>query len=389
MTQQRLLAVLGVLTSMCKTSAQLRLENLALRQQLTVLRRSAPKRLKLTAADRLFWIWLRRVWSDWKSALMIVKAETVIAWHRKGFRLFWTWRIRRGKPGRPRVPQEIRDLIRMLNRNNPGWGAPRVHGELLKLGIEITEPTVAKYMVRHRKPPSQTWRTFLENHMKTMVSVDFFTVPTIRFEILYVFLVLAYERRRIVHFAVTAHPTAEWTAQQMREAFPWDTAPRYFVRDRDRIFGREFVEQVKGMGIKQVPSAPRSSWQRAYVERAIVTIRRECLDHVIAFNERGLLRHIQEFLNYYHRNRPHLSLTKDSPEPRPVQPPESGRIVSIPVLGGLQSSLRTCRLRSSLIPTQTAEQLLRPAVLWPRPTDKNTSSQRLQAIPRSGLRRSL
>jgi putative transposase len=226
MTQQRLLAVLGVLTSMCKTSAQLRLENLALRQQLTVLRRSAPKRLKLTAADRLFWIWLRRVWSDWKSALMIVKAETVIAWHRKGFRLFWRWRIRRGKPGRRKVPQDVRDLIRMLSRNNPRWGAPRIHGELLKLGIEITEPTVAKYMVRHRKPPSQTWRTFLENHLKTMVSVDFFIVPTIRFEILYVFLVLAHERRRIVHFAVTAHPTAEWTVQQLRKAFPWDSAPR-------------------------------------------------------------------------------------------------------------------------------------------------------------------
>ncbi|HEX4166722.1 MAG TPA: hypothetical protein VHZ55_14750, partial [Bryobacteraceae bacterium] len=237
---------------MCKTSAQLRLENLALRQQLTVLRRSAPKRLKLTPADRIFWVWLRRLWRDWKSALMIVKAETVIAWHRKGFRLFWTWRIRRGKPGRPSVPQEVRDLIRMLSRNNPRWGAPRIHGELLKLGIEITEPTVAKYMVRHRKPPSQTWRTFLDNHVKTIVSVDFFTVPTIRFEILYVFLVLAHERRRIVHFAMTAHPTAEWTVQQLREAFPWDSAPQYLLRDRDRIFGLDFVDQVKAMGIKQV-----------------------------------------------------------------------------------------------------------------------------------------
>jgi hypothetical protein len=160
-----------------------------------VLRRSTPKRLKLTWSDRIFWVWLRRVWGDWKSALMIVKAETVIAWHRKVFRLFWTWRIHRGKPGRPKVPQEVRDLIRMLSRNNPRWGAPRVHGELLKLGIEITEPTVAKYMVRHRKPPSQGWRTFLENHVKTMVSVDFFTVPTIRF----VFLVLAHERRRRCH----------------------------------------------------------------------------------------------------------------------------------------------------------------------------------------------
>jgi hypothetical protein len=164
--QQRLFTVLAALTSMLKTSAQLRLENLALRQQLVVLRRSAPKRLRLTPADRIFWVWLRRVWSDWKSALMIVKAETVVAWHRKGFNLFWTWRIRRGKPGRPSIPQEVRDLIRMMSRNNPRWGAPRIHGELLKLGIEITEPTVAKYMVRHRKPPSQTWRTFLDSGLR-------------------------------------------------------------------------------------------------------------------------------------------------------------------------------------------------------------------------------
>jgi hypothetical protein len=184
--------------SVFKTSAQLRLENLALRQQLAVLRRSAPKRLKLTSADRIFWAWLRLVWADWKSALLIVKADTVVAWHRKGFRLFWTWKIHRGKPGRPRVPKEVRDLIRMMSRNNPRWGAPRIHGELLKLGIDITEPTVAKYIVRHRKPPSQTWRTFLENHVNTLV-VDFFVVPTIRFEILYVFLVLAHLLNSSIH----------------------------------------------------------------------------------------------------------------------------------------------------------------------------------------------
>jgi putative transposase len=210
----------AALASMVKPSAQLRLENLALRQQLAVLRRSAPKRVKLTPADRLFWVWLRCVWTDWKSVLLIVKAETVVAWHRKGFRWFWRWRIRRGQPGRPRVPQEVRDLIRMMSRNNPRWGAPRIQGELLKLGIEITEPTVSKYMVRQRKPPSQTWRTFLQNHIHSMVSVDFLTVPTIRFQILSVFLVLAHDRRRILHFGVTARPTAEWTAQQLREAFP-------------------------------------------------------------------------------------------------------------------------------------------------------------------------
>ena len=246
-----------------KTSAELRLENLALRQQLGVLRRAAPKRLRLTQADRAFWVWMKRMWARWDQVLIIVKPDTVLAWHRKGFGLFWTWHVRRGKPGRPGIPHEIRDLIRIISRNNPRWGAPRIHGELMKLGIEITEPTVAKYMVRHRKPPSQSWRTFLDNHIRNMVSVDFFTVPTVRFQVLYVFVVLAHDRRRILHFGVTAHPTAEWTAQQLREAFPWDSAPRYLLCDRDRIFGQEFVDQVKAQRIKQVLSAPRSPWQRA------------------------------------------------------------------------------------------------------------------------------
>jgi putative transposase len=327
--------VLDALASMVKTSAQLRLENLALRQQLAVLRRSAPKRLKLIPADRLFWVWLRCVWTDWKSALIIVKAETVVAWHRQGFRLFWTWRIRRGQPGRPRVPQEVRDLIRMMSRNNLRWGAPRIHGELLKLGIEITEPTVAQYMVRHRKPPSQTWRTFLQSHVHSLVSIDFFTVPTIRFQILYVFLVLAHDRRRMVHFGVTAHPTAEWTAHQLREAFPWDSAPRYLLRDRDRIFGQEFVEQVKSMGIKQVLSAPRSPWQRAYVERVIGSIRRECLDHVLVFSEGSLRRTLTAYFTYYHHWRTHLSLGKDAPEPRRTQLPREGPVREVREVGGL------------------------------------------------------
>ena len=186
-----------------------------------------------------------------------------------------------------------------MSRENPLWGAPRIHGELLKLGFAIGESSVSKYMVRSRRPPSQTWRTFLENHVKSMASVDFFTVPTIRFQVLYVFLVLAHDRRRILHFCVTDHPTAEWTPQQLREAFPWDTAPRYLLRDRDKIFGQSFVEQVRGMGIKQVLSAPRSPWQRAHVERVIGTIRRECLDHVIVLNQRDLSLHLQAFLNYY------------------------------------------------------------------------------------------
>jgi len=188
------------------------------------------KRPKLTSADRLLWAWLCGAWSDWRSALVIVKPETVIGWHRKGFRLYWTWKVRHGRPGRPPISKEVRKLIRTMSRENPLWGAPRIHGELLKLGIDIGETSVGKYIARSQKPPSQDWRTFLENHVKTMVSVDFFTVPTIRFQVLYVFLVLAHDRRRIVHFNVTAHPTAEWTAQQLREAFPFEQIPRYLLR---------------------------------------------------------------------------------------------------------------------------------------------------------------
>src|SRR4029453_7457759 len=249
-----------------KSRATLQLENLALRHHPRFLRR-AVKRPKLTSADRLLWTWLCEVWSDWRSALVIVKPETVIGWHRKGLRLFWTWKVRHGQPGRPPVSKEIRQLIRKMSRENPLWGAPRIHGELLKLGVDIGETSMGKYIVRTRNPPSQNWRTFLENHVKIMVSVDFFTVPTIRSAPEYVFLVVAHERRRIVHFNVTAHPTAEWTAQQLREAFPFEHIPRYLLRDRDRIYGAEFRNDVKAMGIKEVLSAPRSPWQRAHVER--------------------------------------------------------------------------------------------------------------------------
>jgi putative transposase len=220
-------------------------------------------------------------------------------------------------------------------RENPTWGAPRIHGELLKLGIDIGESSVTKYMVRCRKPPSQTWRTFLENHLSQIVSVDFFTVPTIRFQVLYVFLVLAHDRRRILHFNVSRHPTAEWASQQLRESFSFDQVPRYLLRDRDRIFGQDFREQVRDMDIEEVLSAPRSPWQRAYVERVIGSIRRECLDHLIVFNEASLRRALCSYFGYYHKSRTHLSLRKDSPEPRPIQSVEMGRVVAVPQVGGL------------------------------------------------------
>jgi putative transposase len=327
------LAVAVVLAAF-KSRAALQVENLALRHQLGVLNRSV-KKPKLNAPDRLLWAWLCGAWSDWRSALIIVQPETVIGWHRKGFRLFWRWKIRHGHPGRPGVPKDVRRLIRAMSRENPLWGAPRIHGELLKLGIDVGQTSVGKYMVRLRKPPSQTWRTFLDNHVTTLVSVDFFTVPTIRFQILYVFLVLAHDRRRILHFNVTAHPTAEWTGQQLREAFPFDQIPRYLLRDRDGIFGDDFNRQVRDLGITEVLSAPRSPWQSAYVERVIGTIRRECLDHLIVFSEVSLRRTLHSYFAYYHGSRTHLSLSKDAPDSRPVHPVRLGNVIVIPQVDGL------------------------------------------------------
>ena len=243
-----------------RSNANLQLEIAALRHQLAVTHRQHPKP-RLTAADRCFWVWLSQTWVGWRSALLIVKPDTVVAWHRQGFRWYWTWKVRQGRSGRPGIPKETRDLIRTMSRANPLWGAPRIHGELLKLGIDISQASVAKYMIRHSKPPSQTWRTFLNNHLSQMVSVDFFTVPTISFHVLYVFIVLAHDRRRILHFNVTAHPTAEWTAQQIVEAFPFDSAPRYLLRDRDRTYGDQFRKQLEVMDIDEVLSAPRSPWR--------------------------------------------------------------------------------------------------------------------------------
>jgi putative transposase len=315
--------------------ATLQAEILALRHQLLVLqRRRTGRRIQIRAWDRILWVWLSRVWAHWRSALLIVKPETVIAWHRRGFRLYWTWKSRH-REGRPTVSTEIRELIRRMSIANPRWGAPRIHGELLKLGIEVSQATVAKYMIRHRKPPSQTWRTFLKNHMKDMMSADFFVVPTISFRLLFVFVILSHDRRRPIHFAVTRNPTAEWTAQQLLEAFPWDSAPRYLLRDRDKIYGTVFCETARWMGIREVLTAPQSPWQNAYVERLIGSIRRECLDHVIIIEEAGLRRILKEYFQYYERSRTHLSLGKDTPLNRPVEPPEFGGIVEIPQVGGL------------------------------------------------------
>jgi putative transposase len=247
--------------------------------------------------------------------------------------LVWTWKSRH-RMGRPNVPADVRQLIRTMAKANPLWGAPRIHGELLKLGIDISQATVAKYMPRHHRPPSQTWRTFLANHVTQIAAADFFVVPTVTYRLLFVFVILAHQRRRIVHVAVTAHPTEAWTAQQLREASPEDAPLRYLVHDRDHAFAA-LVATANGMGIKAIHTAPRSPWQNAYAERVIGSIRRECLDHVIVMNEAGLCRILKQYVAYYHRSRTHLSLAKDSPQPRTVAPPARGPIVATPQVGGL------------------------------------------------------
>ena len=318
-----------------QTRAALQAEILALRHQLLVLQRSSRgHRLRLSRADRFLWVWLARFWSAWRSALVIVKPETVIAWHRKGFRLYWKWKSRHPE-GRPSVSLQVIELIHRMSLANPRWGAPRIHGELLKLGFELSQATVAKYLVRHRRPPSQNWRTFLKNHMHSLVSADFFVVPTITFRLLFVFVILSHDRRRPIHLAVTANPTTEWKTRQLLEAFPWDSAPHYLLRDRDARYGKEFHEATRWLGIREALTAPRSPWQNPYVERLIGTIRRECLDHVIVLNETGLRRVLKLYLEYYERTRTHLSLDKDAPIPRAVQPPELGRVVELPEVGGL------------------------------------------------------
>ena len=313
-------------------------EVLALRQQLAVLQRSV-NRPKLRNRDRIFWVWLSKLWSGWRSALAIVQPATVVRWHRQGFRLYWGWRSR-NRGGRPKVARELRELIRRMSRENVTWGAPRILSELRLLGYDVAESTVAKYMVRPKKPPSPTWRTFLENHVGQIAAIDFFTVPTVTFRVLFCFLVMRHDRRRIVHFNVTSSPTARWTARQITQAFPFETAPRFLLRDRDGIYGHDFQQRVEAMGIEEVLIAPRSPWQNPYCERVIGSIRRECLDHVIVLGEEHLRRILAEYLRYYHGARAHLSLGRNSPNPRQVEPLEAGRVVAEPLLGGLHHRYR-------------------------------------------------
>jgi hypothetical protein len=325
-------SIVAAIARRFRSRSVLELENLALRHQLHVLRRQRPGRPRLFTIDRLLWVWFYRLSPRCLDTMVLVKPATVVQWHRQGFRLFWRWRSR---SGRPSVDREIRKLIREMSVANPLWGAPRIHGELLKLGVEISQATVAKYIMRRRLRPSPTWRSFLRNQATGIAAIDMFVVASASFRLLYVMIILAHDRRKIVRFDVTRYPTAGWLARQVTDAFPWDTAPRYLLRDRDASYGQDFRKQVDAMGITEVVSAARSPWQNAYVERVIGSIRRECLDHIVIFNERHLRRILSSYADYYHQSRTHLSLDKDCPDPRPVMPPRSGRVVAFPQVNGL------------------------------------------------------
>jgi transposase InsO family protein len=315
-----------------KSPRRLEVENLFLRHQLNIALRGAPHRPRLCGSDRALLVWMTWLWPSLLALSRVVQPDTILRWHRAGFRAYWRWKSR-GRPGRPRVSRELRELIQRMSKENPLWGAPRIHGELLKLGFEIAESTVSKYMIRRRGPPSQTWQTFLRNHAEAIAAIDLCVVPTLTFGGLFAFLVLGHGRRQLLWFAVTRHPTAEWLAQQIVEAFPWGTAPTYLVRDNDRAYGQAFTRRLRTMGIRDRPTSLRSPWQNPYAERLIGTLRRECLDHVLIFGERHLRRILALYSLYYNQTRTHLGLGKDAPLPRPVQ--RHGTVVATPILFGL------------------------------------------------------
>jgi putative transposase len=331
-----LLAFLTTACDLFRPRTALEAELLALRHQLLVLHRPRRRRrVQLRATDRLLWVTLARVWSHWRDALILVKPETVIGWHRRGFRCYWRWKSRARPCGRPTLSSELIELIKTMHQANPTWGAPRIHGELLKLGIELAQSTVSKYLPRLQRPPSQGWRTFLRNHLGEVIAIDFAVVPTVKGQLLFAFVVLSLARRRVLQVNVTANPTGAWTAQQMVDALPWPPTARYVIRDRDRIYGETFQRRVEHLELKHVVIAARSPWQNAYVERFIGSLRRECLDHIVALDERQLLRVVRSYVDYYNRSRTHLSLGKDPPQPRPVHGPDLGAIVAVPAVGGL------------------------------------------------------
>ena len=332
-----ILSILAVARVFFRSRTDTALEVLALRQQVAVLKRQRP-RPTLNPLDRLFWTTLHHLWSRWSDVLVIVRPETVIGWHRAGFRLYWRWRSR-PQGGRPKISHEMRALIRRLADENPEWGAPKIHGELQKLGFVVCERTVARYLrrTRRRADPGKRWLNFLRNHREVIAAFDFFPVPTVTFQLLYGFFVIEHGRRKILHFNVTPHPNAEWVVQQLREAFPQAGPYRYVILDRDSKFDADVITFLQATGLKPKRTGVRAPWQNGVAERWVGSCRRELLDHVIPLNEAHLRRLIRDYVSYYHQDRIHDSLEKDAPNRRSVEPKPAANatVVAIPRLGGL------------------------------------------------------
>jgi putative transposase len=327
---------LGTLVRFLRARRSLLLENLALRQQLAVLKRRHPRPI-LYLLDKLFWVTVRRFWSGWQQSLIVVPPETVVRWHRAGFRLYWKliYKVRR-PVGRRSTSKEVRELIFRMVVENPTWGAPRIHGELLMLSFDISERTISRWMKRApRDPePARRWLAFLRNHREAIAAMDFFTVPTITFSSLYCFFVISHDRRRILHFNVTKHPTSLWIVQQLREAFPFGSAPRFVIFDRDAKYGLEVSAAVRSLSVSPVHTSLESPWQNGVAERWVGSCRRDLLDHIIAVDERHLKRLPSEYIRYYHEDRTHLGLGKETPDRR-TRTIAAGRVLSHVRVGGL------------------------------------------------------
>jgi putative transposase len=316
-----------------KTNSQLKLEHIFLLKQLEIYQRREPK-LMIKGPDRLFFSLMVKIFTNWRDRIFLVKPDTLIKWHRSGFRIFWRRKTKSSKGGRPKINKEIIELLRQMVIENPLWGVPRVHGELLKLEYEVSQTTVQRYFPkRGGKTIGQRWKTFPRNHSKDIISVDFLTVPTINFKLLYVLVVIDHHRRKLMHFNVTKNPNPNRTLQQIRNMLFENKTPKYLIRDRDSKYGGYFSAGVQQFGIKQLLTSYRSPWQNGYVERVIGSIKRECFDHVIVLNENHLRTIMTDYVSYYNKYRTHLRLNKYSPEGRPVQ--REGKVYKIPVVNGL------------------------------------------------------